>query len=983
MSKNYWFSHPAVPGEKTFASKKKANDRDEKHELSVRRVESPVGQSGEHMPKQQRVHELAKELGVRKQELVSKINSLNLGFSVANYMSYLNQAEITALKKAMDSEAGEATSAPAQESASNETAEADVGAPLMRRRRRVPPAVDGEEGTAEVDVAAPGMIRRRRRVTPADEVEEEITPVVEAVEEPEVAQEAEAEEPAEPVEEVVEAEAAEEEAPVVEEEPVAPEEEPAPVEAEAAEEAPEEEVAEQEEAATATQEPEAPVEEAAEAKEEVEEAEKAPEQPAVPTPRAPVAPPPEALAARRRGGARVVGHISENVLKDRLAAEDKDFSPGPSRRRTKRRESQGSSHRRSTSGRRKRVVEGSDLYDSRSRRGRRRGSRGQQTRKRPQKTEITQAAEHKRVIRIEDVVTVGDLAHQMGIKAGQVALKLLEAGMMATVNTALDYETAALIADEFDYTVENVAFDIGNFYDTAPDAEEDKKPRAPVVTVMGHVDHGKTSLLDALRRTAVTEGEAGGITQHIGAYMVQTEGAGTVTFLDTPGHEAFTALRMRGAKVTDIVVLVVAADDGVMPQTVEAINHARDAEVPIIVAINKIDKPTANPERVKTALSEYKLIPEEWGGTTLFVEVSALQGTNIDELIETIALQAELQELKANPDRNAQGLVIEAELDIGRGPVATILVQRGTLRTGDIIVSGRYYGRVRTMHDDRGKTIEAAGPSQPVEITGLNGIPEAGEPIFVVEEERDAKRITDHVTSQRRKESMASRAKEAAGSLEDLSAMIRDGAVKELKIILKGDVQGSVEALKEAFSKLGNEEVRTRIIHTGVGGITENDVNLAASSEAGAIVVGFNVRPDPRAADVAEKYGVQILTHSIIYDAIEQVRSVLEGLLSPIVEEVVIGHAEVRDIFSAPRVGTIAGCYVTDGVIRRNARARLLRQGRVVYESKIGSLRRFKDDVREVKAGFECGASLDNYSDIKVGDILEVFEHKEVAATLD
>ncbi|RDV40129.1 translation initiation factor IF-2 [Bradymonadaceae bacterium TMQ3] len=942
------------------------------------------------MPKQQRVYELAQELEINKQELVSKINELDLGFSVNNYMTVLNPPEIDSIKAALGGTKTEAPKKKATKSSkkkSSKKAEAPVedkveaapAAPVVRRRRKTATEEDEatEESTeTEVEVVRP-TVRRRRKVETADEVEESAEePAIEAEqpEEAEALEEPAAEEPVaeEPVaEEVAVEEAAEEEAEVSQEvsEPVEEVEEAAaaaPAEEEPAEEAP----ALEEKAA------EAPAEEAkSEAGEKVAET--------VETPAAPVAPPIRRPPPRSpKGGAKVLGRISESVLKDRLAAENKDFTPGPSRRPSAGGGTRSSSSRRR--GRTKRVVEGSDLYGPKSRRSRRGGSRGRSRgrAKKTQKTEITQAAEHKRVIRIEDVISVGDLAHSMGIKAAQVAMKLIESGMMATVNTTLDFETAALIADEFDYTVENVAFDIANFYDTTPDEEESMERRAPVVTVMGHVDHGKTSLLDAVRASSVTSGEAGGITQHIGAYMVETS-AGMVTFLDTPGHEAFTALRARGAKATDIVVLVVAADDGVMPQTVEAINHARAAEVPIIVAINKIDKPGANPDRVKTALTEYNLIPEEWGGSTLFVEVSALEKLNIDGLLEAISLQAELQELKARADRDAQGIVIEAELDIGRGPVATVLVQRGTLNRGDILVSGRYYGRVRTMHNDRAQTIDKAGPSQPVEITGLSGIPEAGEPFFVVTEERDAKRITENVADQRRKEVMASRAKESAGSLEDLSAMIARGEMKTLKIILKGDVQGSVEAIKEAFGKLGNDEVRTKIIHTGVGGITENDVNLAASSDAGAVIVGFNVRPDNRAAEVAEKYGVQILTHSIIYDAIEQVRGILEGLLSPIVQEKVLGHAEVRETFSAPKIGTIAGVYVTDGIVRRNAKARLLRGERVIYESTVGSLRRFKDDAKEVKTGFECGLSIENYNDIKVGDVVEVFELEEVKATFD
>jgi translation initiation factor IF-2 len=639
------------------------------------------------------------------------------------------------------------------------------------------------------------------------------------------------------------------------------------------------------------------------------------------------------------------------------------------------------------------VVDKKNLYDRDDRFGGRK-SRGKNERallaqrNRAKQQEIAPTAEHKRVIRIEDAVTVGDMAHQMGVKAAQLALKLLQLGVPAMVNTTIDYETASLIAEEFGYTVENVAFDISRFYDTTPDPEDKLLPRPPVVTVMGHVDHGKTSLLDAIRSTTVTTSEAGGITQHIGAYTVKTRSGDPITFLDTPGHEAFTALRARGAQVTDLVVLVVAADDGVMPQTVEAINHAKDANVPIIVAVNKIDKPAANADRVKHALVEYGLQPEEWGGQTIFVEVSALKGIKIQELIDSIQLQAEVLELKANPTRDAQGVVIEAQIDTGRGPTATVLVRRGTMRRGEIVVIGEHYGRVRTMVDHLKTVQETAGPSIPVEITGLSGVPEAGEPFFVVQDERDAKRITEHVSEVNRKERMAMLAKNNMDKLRDLLRPMEGGeralVRKKLKVIVKADVQGSVEALRAAFSKLGNDEVSIDVIHAAVGAVTENDVNLAASSSDSAVVIiGFNMRPDVRAQDVAEQYGVQIYTFSIIYDAIDQLKALLEGMLSPLKQEKVLGHAEVRETYQVPKVGTVAGCYVTDGFIRRNARARLLRNGRVVYESSLGSLRRFKDDVREVKSGFECGTSLDNYNDIKLGDVIEVFEIEEVAAKLN
>ena len=922
---------------------------------------------------QLRVYELAKELGLHKHELVTKINELGLGITVNNPMTYLNPTEVddirSALRKGNDS-----------------GAKAKAEAPKVRARKPAAKKDDGEAVAPKkreaVDATPVAPIRRRRKITvdAAGEEQEQVSEVVAGApaETAPVAAELPAAQPAPVVEKQPEPEV--EEAPVAQAAPEAPvaEEAPAPsveepeVEEEVSEpSAPEEEPSE-------VSEPESEVEEQGESSAEDERAARArtPEEP-----RRPATDTRVAVTQRKReparSGAQVVGAVPQSVLLDRLAAEGKDFSPGPKHRTATGPAGKAGAGKR-THRTTRHVVEGRDLYDQKSRRKRQRT----QQNKKPAKTEITQAAEHKRNIRIEDAITVGDLAHQMGVKAGQVALTLIQNGMMANVNTMLDYETAAIVAEEFGYTVENVAFDIEQFYDTEPDADDTLKSRPPVVTVMGHVDHGKTSLLDAIRQTEVAEGEAGGITQHIGAYQVETN-HGKITFLDTPGHEAFTALRARGAKATDIVVLVVAADDGVMPQTVEAINHSRAAGVPIIVAVNKIDKESANPDRVKQALTEYELIPEEWGGSTLFVHVSALTGEGVEKLVDLIALQAEVEELDANPDRDAQGLVIEAELDIGRGPVATVLVQRGTLRTGDILVSGQFYGRVRTMTNWRGEQVVEAEPSVPVEITGLGGVPSAGEPFFVVTEERDAKRITQNVIDQRRKEAMASRAKEAAISLEDLSAMIREGEIKELKVILKADVQGSLEAIRDAFAKLGNEEVAVKVIHSAVGGITYNDVNLAASSEKGAVVVGFNVRPDSSAVDTAEKYGVQILTYNIIYDAIEQIRQLLEGMLSPLIEEETIGRAEVRETFSAPKVGTIAGCYVTDGIIRRNAQARLLRDGRVVYTSTISTLRRFKDDVREVKSGFECGLTIENFNDIKVGDEIEVFQFKEVAATLD
>ena len=926
---------------------------------------------------QLRVYELAKELGLHKHELVTKINGLGLGIQVNNPMTYLSPKEVDEIRSALSNGEGKPR------------AKADV--PKVRKRKPTK-AEDALKKAEMPDDATPvAPIRRRRKITVTEEGDEEetVSEIVAPRSEDVAAARAEAAATAtaEAVEAAAKAKADAEAAPAVADAEASVEvpavadtvEEPAG-EADVAHEpvaaAEAEKSSDSDDASTEVDADADPVQDVAATEDDDADAADA-----KPTP-APEDKQPTASTARRPptrpagpSGAQVLGAINQSVIKDRLAAEGKDFSPGPKGRRVEAPGRARGDRARTT----RHVVEGRDLYDQRSRRKQR--NRTQQN-KRPLKTEITQAAEHKRVIRIEDAITVGDLAHQMGTKAGQVAMTLIQNGMMANVNTMLDFDTAAIVAEEFGYSIENVAFDIEQFYDTDPDAEETLITRPPVVTVMGHVDHGKTSLLDAIRKSDVAEGEAGGITQHIGAYQVEA-GGGKITFLDTPGHEAFTALRARGAKATDIVVLVVAADDGVMPQTVEAINHSRDAGVPIIVAVNKVDKEAANPDRVKQALTEYELIPEDWGGTTQFANVSAITGKGVDELVEQIILVAEVEELRANPNRDAQGLVIEAELDVGRGPVATVLVQRGTLRTGDILVSGQFYGRVRTMSDWRGKPVVAAEPSVPVEITGIGGVPSAGEPFFVVTEERDAKRITQNVIDQKRKEEMASRARDTAVSLEDLSAMIREGEIKDLKVILKGDVQGSLEALRDSFAKLGNEEVQVKVIHAAVGGITYNDVNLAASSEKGAVVIGFNVRPDSSAVETAEKYGVQILTYSIIYDAIEQIRALLEGMLAPLVQEEAIGRAEVRETFAAPKVGTIAGCYVTDGFLTRNAKCRLVRDGRVVYESTIATLRRFKDDVKEVKSGFECGLTIDNFNDIKVGDVVEGYRFKEVAATLD
>lgn len=598
--------------------------------------------------------------------------------------------------------------------------------------------------------------------------------------------------------------------------------------------------------------------------------------------------------------------------------------------------------------------------------------------KEQRQTEITQPKASKRIVRISEVVSVGDLAKAMGVKAGEVVKKLMEQGMMATINQVLDADTATLIASEFGYNVENVTFDAEAAVEIGHEAssEENLLPRPPVVTIMGHVDHGKTSLLDAVRETNVTAGEAGGITQHIGAYTVDVHGR-RVTFLDTPGHEAFTAMRARGAKVTDIVILVVAADDGVMPQTIEAINHARAASVPMVVAINKIDKPESNLDRIKQDLANHGLQPEDWGGDTVTVPVSAKTREGLPTLLEMLLLQADLLELKANPDKPARGTIVEAKLDRGRGPVATVLVQEGTLKPGDPFVCGPFAGRVRAMIDDRGHKVTVADPSTPVEILGLPSVPEAGSSFVVVADEATARQVAEHRAAKHREASLL---KTAKVSLEDLYRQVQAGDTKELRIVIKADVQGSAEALADALSRLSADEVRLNVLHSSVGGITESDVMLASASNA--VVIGFNVRPEAKATAAAEREGVDVRLYEIIYDAINDVRDAMEGLLEPTYKEKVLGRAEVRNTFNIPGIGLIAGCYVTDGKITRNAQARLVRDSIVVHNGKVGSLKRFKDDAREVQTGYECGIGLDNFSDVKVGDIIEAYEMEQVARRL-
>ena len=577
-------------------------------------------------------------------------------------------------------------------------------------------------------------------------------------------------------------------------------------------------------------------------------------------------------------------------------------------------------------------------------------------------------------VKIPDEIGVGELASRMKKTGADVVKQLMKLGVMASLSEIIDYDTAALVAMELGCKVEKevIVTIEEKLIDTAEDKEEDLAPRAPVVVVMGHVDHGKTSLLDYIRNSQVAEGEAGGITQHIGAYQVDVNGS-PITFLDTPGHEAFTAMRARGAMITDIAILVVAADDGIMPQTVESINHAKAAEIPVIVAINKMDKPEANPDRVKQQLTEYGLVPEEWGGETICCPISAKTGLGIDSLLEMVVLTAEMRELKANPNRSAHGAVIEARLDKGRGPIATLLVQKGTLRQGDVIIAGTAVGRVRAMTDARGRKITEAGPSVPVEITGMGEVPGAGDDFHAVDDERMARTL---VEQRKHENKMAASASSQKVTLDDLFSQIQQGELKDLNIIVKADVQGSAEAVKASLEKLSNEEVRVRVIHCAVGAINESDAMLASTSNA--IIVGFNVRPDANAKDYAARMKVDMRMYRVIYDCINEMEAAMKGMLAPKFREVALGAAEVREVYKITGAGIIAGCYITEGKVQRNAQVRLVRDGIVIHEGVLSSLQRFKDAVKEVAQGYECGIGIEKYSDIKVGDIIEAFVMEQI-----
>jgi translation initiation factor IF-2 len=583
----------------------------------------------------------------------------------------------------------------------------------------------------------------------------------------------------------------------------------------------------------------------------------------------------------------------------------------------------------------------------------------------------------ERKIKVYETIQVGELAKLMGVKVGELLKKALMMGLPLTINQSIDVDTAAILADEFGFKVEKAPVEEELLLQYVPPKEEELKPRPPVVTVMGHVDHGKTTLLDAIRKTDVASREAGGITQHIGAYKVTLEDGRQITFIDTPGHEAFTTMRARGAQVTDIVILVVAADDGVMEQTKEAIEHARAAGVPIVVAINKIDKPNANPERVKSQLAELGLVPEEWGGDTLMANISARNRIGIEELLELVLLQAEMLDLKAAYDRPARGRVIESRLDKGKGPVATVLIQEGTLREGDVFVSGQTFGKVRAMLDSLGQRVKEATPSTPVEILGFEELPQAGDDFIVVEDEEKARKIAEY---RQRKAREAEAAKQTKISLEKLFEKLKEGELKELKIVLKADTQGTLEALDASLQKLSTDKVKVSIIRKGIGAITESDVMLASASDA--IVIGFNVKPTSQAKETAKQEGVDIRFYDVIYHLLEDIKKAMEGLLEPVYEEVITGVAEVRATFKVPKVGIVAGCYVKEGVISRNNKVRVIRDGVVVFTGGIASLKRFKEDVKEVQAGYECGLKIENFNDVKVGDIIEAFEVRKVEQRL-
>ncbi len=860
-----------------------------------------------------RVYELARELNMTNKTLLDKISSLDLGLN--SHMSALDDETENRIRDFIKGGSGPKLD------------EKRVKPTVIRRRRKVvaKPTVEAD-ATDEAAVEAPAAPE------PSEAPEEAAAAAAEPVEEKaEVKPEASAEEPVETAAEAATPPTQEAAAPEVSEEKATTQ----------AKEAPKVKKKKKDGAAKIIKLPERPVK---------------PEPRSEPAPRREkpkpgitVAPPPPPIEERsKKKSKKRKGRSEEPERENRLAKKRTTF-------------------------RKKSVIEGADLYSGRPRQRKgRKGGKGKAIAT-GQKTQITTAKAIKRRIKIDETIVLSELAKRMGIKAADMIAKLMGMGVMATVNQTIDYDTAALVAAEFSYEVEKASFEEETILKAAQEDDPDKLAhRPPVVTIMGHVDHGKTSLLDVIRKSSVTAGEAGGITQHIGAYLVSTE-KGDIAFLDTPGHEAFSAMRNRGAQVTDLVVLVVAADDGVMPQTVEAINHSKAAQVPLIVAVNKMDKPDANPERVTRQLSEIGIVPEDWGGDSIFVQVSAKEKTGLDELLEMILLQSEILELKANPNKLAVGHVVEAKLDSGRGPIATVLVKEGTLKTGDPVVCGVHYGKVRALLNDLGQNVDSASPSMPVEIIGLSGVPMAGDEMVAVEDEKDAKQVSQHRTQKQRSKDLA---KTSRLSLDKLFEKMQEGELQDLNLIIKTDVDGSMEAIKDSVLKLSNEEVNINIVHAATGTITESDIFLAAGSEA--IIIGFNVRANAKVQEMAAEEHVDIRYHNIIYNVIQEIKDAILGLMKSTFKEQITGRAEVRQTFHVPKVGTIAGCYVTDGKIERGQLTRLLRDGIVIYEGKNQSLRRFKDDIKEVQSGYECGIGLENYNDIKVGDTIESYYLEEI-----
>jgi translation initiation factor IF-2 len=904
-----------------------------------------------------RVYELAKELSMDSKELVEKLNAG--GIPVKNYMSTLDEQTVA---KAREVALGVVS----------EVIEEKRIRPTVIRRRKKTVTVEAEKVPEKVEPAVAEAAPK--------------APVVEAPKAPvEERPAAAARAPAARVRhevkaEVIEEAGGEEPAEEAEEESVVEAKEERLVEMETAAAAGQGATVEPMKAVEAIETPKAQVLDAEKIKEKLKKPKKKKlDQPAKIIRRAEDSPLKPVLEKKREEAAPV----EERVSFKPPAAEHEAAVPDEEkeRRGKKKKEKKGVQREEETPRsvirlRKFEVFERADLYEGRLVKRKKKEAPGKEVPKRMKQPELVAPKPAKRKIKIPEKVTVADLAKAMSVKAAELIRKLMALGMVANINQTIDYETASLLSDDFGYELEEARFELEESLTEVVDKPEELKSRPPVVTIMGHVDHGKTSLLDYIRKSNIIAGESGGITQHIGAYYVERNG-GDIVFLDTPGHEAFTAMRARGAKVTDIIVLVVAADDGVMPQTKEAINHGRAANIPIVVAINKIDKPEANVERVRRELAELGLAPEEWGGQTIFGSISAKTGQGVDELLELILLQAEVLELKANPEKPARGTVIEAKLDKSRGPVATVLIRNGTLKQGSYFICGEHFGKVRAMLNNRGKRMIVATPSMPVEVYGISGVPMAGDEFIAVPDEKTAKEVIEYRLTQTKKWEGEKR---GIVSLDDLFQKIKEGEVKELNLVLKADVQGSIGAISDSLAKLISEEVKLKIIHSSTGAISETDVMLASASEA--IIIGFNVRANPRVTELAEKEKVDIRYYDVIYNLIQDIKLAMAGLLAPILKENFIGRASVKEVFHIPKVGIVAGCTVTDGRVERNAQARLLRDEVVVFEGKIASLRRFKDDVKEVQTGYECGISLENFQDIKPGDVFEVYQVEEIRPEL-